>query len=359
MTESLLRYLVEITGHRDQNLLDLSVVSALHELVGATEARVLEMVQFNGDTLVRPRVWIKSGKVASVEENQNSDTTGEPLTDYPSLLTCIEQRKTRFEEQTADGRQVLWIPVWQNDKMAACLQIVNHTPYTPHMLHVMEGILSVYRNYQSLLDYSERDSLTGLLNRKTFDEKFSRMVSMVAPETEPPADKPERRQYNEANSHWLAVVDIDHFKRVNDQFGHLYGDEVLILVANALRSSFRSQDRVFRFGGEEFVILLRSATLSDAKKIFDRFRHSIEQQIFPQVGQVTVSIGFAGISHETPVVILGRADQALYYAKEHGRNQVCYYDNLIDGGLLHAEKAPESVEFFFDDISPCPEQEIR
>jgi diguanylate cyclase (GGDEF)-like protein len=65
------------------------------------------------------------------------------------------------------------------------------------------------------------------------------------------------------------VVDVDHFKHVNDRFGHLYGDEVLILIANLLTSSFRAQDRVFRFGGEEFVVLLRSATLDNAKKIIE------------------------------------------------------------------------------------------
>ena len=136
------------------------------------------------------------------------------------------------------------------------------------MLQVMEGILSVYRNYQSLLDYSERDSLTGLLNRKTFDEKFARMVN-ARPSDSVARDDNERRHHAETKSQWLAVIDIDHFKRVNDQFGHLYGDEVLILVANVLRTSFRAQDRVFRFGGEEFVVLLRSATLADAQMVFE------------------------------------------------------------------------------------------
>ena len=69
---------------------------------------------------------------------------------------------------------------------------------------------------------------------------------------------------SEPVQNWLAVVDIDHFKQVNDRFGHLYGDEVLILVANILRSSFRSHDRIFRFGGEELGVLLRTSTLSKA-----------------------------------------------------------------------------------------------
>jgi diguanylate cyclase (GGDEF)-like protein len=349
MMGSLLDHLVEITGHRDHDLLDISVMTALLNMVGVAEARVMELFQSRGELFVRPRVWISGGAVKTVDEEQSSsDQPGEPIVSFPGLVACIAQRKARLEETRKNGQHVLWIPIWQNDKVSTCLEIAHTQPFTAQMLQVMEGILSVYRNYQSLLDYSERDSLTGLLNRKTFDEKFARMVN-AKPSESVTRDDNERRHHAESKSQWLAVIDIDHFKRVNDQFGHLYGDEVLILVANVLRTSFRAQDRVFRFGGEEFVVLLRSATLADAQMVFERFRSNIEQNSFPQVGQITVSIGFASISQETPVVILGRADQALYYAKDHGRNQVRYYDELLDQGLLQVGKKAESVEFFFDD----------
>jgi diguanylate cyclase (GGDEF)-like protein len=157
----------------------------------------------------------------------------------------------------------------------------------------------------------------------------------------------ERRHHTETEKQWLAVIDVDHFKLVNDKFGHLYGDEVLILIANLLQSSFRSQDRVFRFGGEEFVVLLRSTTLANAYKIIERFRTNVEGHDFPQVGRVTVSVGFVSISAlEAPVIILGRADQALYYAKSHGRNMACHYDELVSGGLLHTIESNDTAEFF-------------
>jgi diguanylate cyclase (GGDEF)-like protein len=132
----------------------------------------------------------------------------------------------------------------------------------------------------------------------------------------------------------------------------LYGDEVLILIANILRQSFRTQDKVFRFGGEEFVVLLRSSTRDAAYKIFERFRCNVEGYDFPQVGRVTVSVGFVSIDqNETPVVILGHADQALYYAKENGRNRACNYEELITAGSLKAHVAEASAEFFFDQQS--------
>jgi diguanylate cyclase (GGDEF)-like protein len=122
---------------------------------------------------------------------------------------------------------------------------------------------------------------------------------------------------------------------------------VLILIANLMQSSFRVQDRIFRFGGEEFVVLLRSTTLEDARKIIDRFRINVETHDFPQVGRITVSVGFVSLNAaEAPVIILGRADQALYYAKSHGRNQSCHYDELVENGQLHAVASNDTAEFF-------------
>lgn len=342
--EALLKHLVDITCQRDHALLDSSVVSALHELVGARQVRVHEIYRVRDCHFIRPRAWIEDGKVVSSEEALAADGTGQSLATIPDLVEGIQLRKDCIEQFDAAEGHTLWLPIWLNDKVNTCLEVVNPTPYNSDTLHMIKGILSVYRNYQHIIDYSERDSLTGLLNRKTFDEKFSRLLSCASPDGSL-LDQEERRQQN-ASGHWLAVVDIDHFKRVNDQFGHLYGDEVLILVANLLRSSFRSQDRVFRFGGEEFVVLLRSTMLDDARKIFERFRANVEKHAFPQVGKVTVSLGFASISNESPVVILGHADQALYYAKAAGRNRVCYYDELVSSGELHSEVPNDTVEFF-------------
>jgi diguanylate cyclase (GGDEF)-like protein len=344
---TILQHMVEMTAHRDHLLLDTSVITALHDLVGASEVRAMEIFRVRDELFIRPLVSIKGGVVASIAESDSPDLDGQPLASLPILVACIEERKTSAREQNADGIYLMWLPVWINEKVTTCLEISNVNPYPDNALHMIEGIMRVYSNYQSLLDYSERDSLTGLLNRKTFDDKFSKMVATNGTDEQSMGDGLERRQNSGSKEQWLAVVDIDHFKRVNDEFGHLYGDEVLILVANLLRASFRSHDRVFRFGGEEFVILLRSTTLEKTYKIFERFRENVEAYAFPQVGQVTISLGFASISQESPVVILGHADQALYYAKANGRNRVCYYDELIASGELTAPAPVESdVEFF-------------
>ena len=160
---------------------------------------------------------------------------------------------------------------------------------------------------------------------------------------------PHRRQaHPEARDHWLGVMDIDKFKTINDRFGHLIGDEVLILMANLMRESFRVQDKLFRFGGEEFVALIRPAEFSHATGTFERFRTNVEAFNFPQVGRVTISIGFTRIKlGDTPSIILDSADEALYWAKEHGRNQSHAYETLIAEGKLQRAPATESdIELF-------------
>ncbi|MEX5745750.1 GGDEF domain-containing protein [Massilia sp. X63] len=344
--DSLLRHMVDMTGHRDHTMLDISVISAVQELAGAVQTRVLTIATVCGHKFVRSRACIRSGGVACPEEVHDGASPGEPIVSFPALAHCLERHDSRAEGMGADGLRRLWLPIWFGDKADTCLEIVHAHRFTADAIHMISGIVSVYRNFQNLLDYSERDSLTGLLNRKTFDDQLARMLHCADSEPLAPGQL-ERRQHGGEEKQWLAVVDVDHFKMVNDRFGHLYGDEVLILIANLLQSSFRSQDRVFRFGGEEFVVLLRSTTLENTRKIIDRFRTNVEAHVFPQVGQVTVSVGFTSISAlDSPVVTLGHADQALYFAKANGRNRACHYEELVANGLLQTVATNDTAEFF-------------
>ncbi|MCB1979041.1 MAG: GGDEF domain-containing protein [Burkholderiaceae bacterium] len=346
----ILQNLVEMTGHRDHLRLEVSVLSTLQELAGILEVRALEVFSANDQLHVRPRTWLENGRWLTGTMEAAHDPNRVPLGELPELQECIARHEGSAKATLGKGRHRLWLPVWMQEKVTSCLEITQSRPFSAQQLHVITGIFQVYQNYQSLLDYSERDALTGLLNRKTFDEQFARQAGSAPSEMPPslrPDGSPDARAAPTAGArHWLAVVDIDHFKLVNDRFGHLYGDEVLILVANILRNSFRSQDRIFRFGGEEFVVLLRSTTLETAHRVFNRFRTTVESYPFPQVGQITVSLGFVSTDTGAPVEILGKADQALYFAKENGRNRVCYYDDLVISGSLAPKISNEDVELF-------------
>jgi len=111
------------------------------------------------------------------------------------------------------------------------------------------------------------------------------------------------------------------------------------MFARLIRDSFRFQDQIFRFGGEEFVVVLQPTDTVSAKRIFDRFRQAIESHHFSQVGRVTVSVGYCQLSaNDTPPQIIDRADEALYYIKQHGRNAVGHYEELVSDGKLSASK---------------------
>ena len=342
----ILQHLVEMTGHRDHLRLELSVLTTLQQLPHVTHVRALELTELPEGTMLRPRSWSEQGKMVSSDQDLDGDQRCQFLSSLPPLEACIQQTQISACHSYGPQHHVLWLPVWMHNKARTCVEITQSRSFSPERLAVLQGIFHVYQNYQSLLDYSERDALTGLLNRKTFDEQFIRFANasnteiMVGKDVDP--NLPPEQQAQQ----WLAVVDIDHFKQVNDRFGHLFGDEVLILVANLLRSAFRAQDRIFRFGGEEFVILLRSVTLQEAQKIFERFRTMVESHLFPQLGQVTISLGFSSSRLCSPVEILGQADQALYFAKQNGRNRVCHYESLIDSGALGHQVAHEDVELF-------------
>ena len=339
-----LKHMVDMTAHRDHSRLDLSVVAAVQELAHTIQTRVLTIATVRNQKFVRPRAFGDRDTAARIEES--TDGLGEPIAAYPALQACLARHEASAEQHDGAGRITVWLPIWIGDKCDSCLEIVHSKPVNAEIGQLISGVVSVYRNFQNLLDYSERDSLTGLLNRKTFDDQLAKLMAEGCQATVPPGQE-ERRQACVEQKQWLAVVDVDHFKNVNDRFGHLYGDEVLILIANLLQSSFRSHDRVFRFGGEEFVVLLRSTTLENARKIIERFRTTVASHEFPQVGKVTVSVGWVALNtYEPPVMILGRADQALYYAKSHGRNRACHYDELVDQGLLQTVASNDTAEFF-------------
>ena len=171
-----------------------------------------------------------------------------------------------------------------------------------------------------LLDRLERlawvDELTGLMNRRGFLQEARKLCSY-------------RRRYDIAAC--IAIIDLDHFKRINDNFGHGTGDDVLRRIAEICRGAVREEDTLGRIGGEEFGVLCPGAGPADARRILDRLRlHVASQPILqspdeaPIAIEVTVSAGIAVLDGNAPIEeSLRRADVALYEARNSGRNRVC------------------------------------
>ena len=347
--ESIIKHLVKMTGYRDHDLLNISIASSLREILDAESARVFELTKSDQGILLCPKVHITATTVDAIEHAEKFPLSGRSP-ELMQLQTAIAERLSMVEI-LSDGVTLIDVLLWNEGQLESVIRLRHPTKKNINTLDVVNGMLIVYKNFHALLDYNECDSLTGLLNRKTFDDSYTKLLRLNSGQTVLESALTQvlqaETELETVHQHWLAVADIDHFKRVNDQFGHLYGDEVLILIANLMRESFQSDDHLFRFGGEEFLILLHATSLENAQEIFENFRQRVEQYSFPQVGQITISVGFSRIdTFEPAVAIVGRADQALYYAKSHGRNQVCLYDNLVANGDLQQEYANDIAEFF-------------
>lgn len=155
---------------------------------------------------------------------------------------------------------------------------------------------------------------------------------------------PKRSGRKSALKRAFSIIDIDHFKNINDTYGHLYGDEILILVSGMMRESFRPVDWIFRFGGEEFIVVLNNVGMKGAVTSLERFRESVSNRIFPQIGRLTLSIGFTEVDCDAGLTrVITQADRTLYFSKNNGRNRVSVFKELIEAGLI-----PPSDEFSGD-----------
>ncbi|MFT5219643.1 MAG: diguanylate cyclase (GGDEF)-like protein [Planctomycetota bacterium] len=190
----------------------------------------------------------------------------------------------------------------------------------------LQFLFHFYCHQLQMLQGTYRDALTGLYNRRAFNEKVLQLLES--------SSSHKRRAINFLPSIFV-MLDIDHFKQINDSKGHLYGDEVLLLLSQAMMESFRENDLLFRYGGEEFAMVLMDITDEQATQSLQRFREKIANYSFPQSDRVTVSIGFTTFDKRLSMdEIISQADSALYYCKSTSRNAVHCYHHLVDEGLI-------------------------
>jgi diguanylate cyclase (GGDEF)-like protein len=183
---------------------------------------------------------------------------------------------------------------------------------------MLAGLLYPLRNtllYQQALQSAATDPLTGVKNRAAMESSMKRELGLA-----------NRQGYPIS----LILFDIDHFKKINDQYGHLIGDQVLRSVAKVAEETIRDSDMIFRFGGEEFLVLLNGTQLSGAALLAERMRRKIEElEIFPDLDmRIAASFGVVSLQEdESAETIFMRVDNAMYRAKNNGRNRVVVDDD--------------------------------
>ncbi len=174
---------------------------------------------------------------------------------------------------------------------------------------LMSDVTEEYRYKNKLEQLIIQDELTGIYNRHYFNQVLNQEIKR-------------HQRYQTPLS--MAFIDIDHFKNINDHYGHDVGDDVLKAMTNTIRHVLRDTDVFCRVGGEEFVVMMPQTTLQNAMVIAERMRQSVEMMHFDQLQEtVTISIGVVELfATESSTAFYKRADNALYQAKESGRNRV-------------------------------------
>ncbi|MDZ4261706.1 MAG: diguanylate cyclase [Pseudomonadota bacterium] len=242
-----------------------------------------------------------------------------------SIVTPLESL-TRAAGRIAAGDLAMQLPVVRHDELGRLTQVFNQM--ADNLRHSHEEFeaasLELQKQNQLLETLSVTDSLTGLYNRKKLDDILAHQFARF---------KRNQRLFS------VLMMDIDHFKILNDTYGHLAGDYVLASVAKIFSASIRSIDYAARYGGEEFVIVLPETMISAALEMAERIRAQVQNATYDYNDQsmvVTLSIGVADVcsSDDTASTVIARADQMLYAAKRAGRNQVCCAADVESCGIV-------------------------
>ena len=322
LAHEVIQSIVTLTEQRDQRSLEQSLLATLSEMLENVEGWLLdtpaedeksdEFILLHGIEATLPPQILDIGR-------------GLPQTDGIDLIDL-------------DGRAYLLAKLQDAERDRPHLLVLAQAAWPEAERKVALAMIRVYQNFVGLLYDSEKDTLTGLYNRRKLETKLKDYDA---------AHPQGRRQKDQGHGNYLAIMDLDRFKSINDNYGHLIGDEVLLTFANILRRTLRDRDLIFRYGGEEFVVLLQETANDSIDEVLERVRRNVEAHDFPLVGKVTVSIGFALLDGtSSPLDVLERADRAMYYAKDNGRNQVHEFGELVKRQLLQDIQRDGGVELF-------------
>ncbi len=331
--QNIITSLVELTRLRDQQAIRHKLLSSLLEISDAAWLVLCRLEQKQDDAVIE------------VCQRMPNPAPDKAVRHFPRALF---DRGELFQRCIDSG-----MPVWVQDLdgyQGIIFQLPGSGP--PHDFvvlfdervdgrseRIVGSVLDLYDNFISLVIENTQDPLTRLLNRGAFDIDLpAALLRLNAAEAEADASA----------GAYLAMMDLDHFKRINDTFGHLYGDEVILLFASLLREVLGEHGRVYRYGGEEFAAIVEGITPRRMTELLERLRQTVEDHEFPQVGQVTVSIGWTELcSNQLPSSLLDAADQALYRAKAEGRNRLCFHDprEQVAGSGPSAESDTDDIFF--------------
>jgi diguanylate cyclase (GGDEF)-like protein len=253
----------------------------------------------------------------------------EPI-DINRMVTHVEKGRLRPNPMRMDPKATLkshlTLPLAIGEEIIGCISLNSDQPngfdaqdlqFFSVIGYQMAASLEHSQRFSSIKNIATYDTLTNLYNRRYFEESLGIEV---------------QKSFSNKTPLSIIMVDIDHFKKMNDTFGHPEGDKVLREIASLLKSSVRAKDTIARYGGEEFILILPETILEASFMIAERIRQLVEKTAF-EVGQarlnITISLGISNFPVHRPKSdkeLIKMADLALYEAKRGGRNRVCIFN---------------------------------
>lgn len=345
----ILQSIINITEYRDVDSLEYGLIVTIAELLPLNAVSLYKLIGDTPDNGIEEIVYFSIGKDRETLDRYKQDNATNPFNDNQFLNKCFLEKKEISFLNSHNNQMHMIVPLICDEKIMSAIEMISNEDLKKFK-ELINGVKRIYENYLYILNKSERDKLTGLLNRHSFDTKFNRLIQIQRNkkllENKNQTDH-ERRQQTNDSSAWLAVIDIDHFKKINDRFGHICGDEVLLILSQKMKAFFRNSDLLFRFGGEEFVVILEPTSPEMAKQTLEKFCKKIANSHFPLIGNITISGGYVKVTDSNySVTLIEHADQALYYAKKNGRNCMHCYESLVERGKLPKFIEKGEVELF-------------
>ncbi len=333
----LLGKLGKLTAIRDTELLEQSLLKTLGPLLGVLDTSLYRIDEEFALARVihyhRSKEVDGNGAARMVEHIEEVLNVQEIPAEILALTENVRLLSRPCTRKSGEELAIAY-PLFGDNELCGYFVFRRDHDVSPSEDTMIRGVLEVFSNYYTLLDASMRDRLTGLLNRHALENSFDRLWTVLGR----PArytEGTQGRRGSQANHYWLAVIDIDHFKQINDSFGHMVGDEMLLLAARLMCNTFRNSDLLYRYGGEEFIAIISADDEGAARNVFERVRKAIEAHYFPRIEKMTISIGYCAANTDfLPQEVLGRADRSLYEAKRQGRNRVCEYEELVRAGVF-------------------------
>lgn len=333
----LIEHIIRISAKRDRTEINEALVDAMQDLFSPPAFAVYRCYPAFKQAIVFSCAGFGPAGHFSHNAYLPERRHCQPIDHDPLLRRCATERAIVRNTLTGDADRLVF-PVIHGNSVIYLIDITLPADLPADRRVLLMGLVEYFGHHIALLDYGETDTLTGLANRKTFDKHLFEVLGKTVDDALQPTPAAPSRRHGGGNEHyWLGICDIDHFKRINDNHGHPSGDAVLVAFGQLMRQSFRYDDQLFRFGGEEFIVVLQPATEKNAGVVFERFRSAVAGYTFPDIGQASVSIGYCRLRpRDTPTRIIDRADAALYWAKQHGRDRVACYDALVATDTLPA-----------------------